>query len=231
MKKTLLTISAMVAGILSITAQCTAVQSCTPGSAGYCATPASGSTLTTAYASINYNQVIQVTLGTGGGAITGATVTSVTGLPTGITAVFTPSTGSLAPGGSGCVQLSGLTSSPAGMYTMTATFVVGTVVGNTVVPASWYIPVSVSSGIESFSNSYNTLLNLFPNPAKSELTISSDSHMSSVVVLDALGKVVLSQELNYTNQAILDVRKLEKGLYFIQVYDRNKTMTKKFIKD
>lgn len=237
MKKTLLTIATMVAGILTMSAQCTAVQSCTPGASGYCATPASGSTLTAANSGVAYLTDIQFSLGSSAGpaTITGATVTAVTGLPSGIIAIPNPTNGIVAPNSNACVRVAGTTTATPGTYTMTATFKVGIMFGTastfTTVNASWYVPVSGSTGINEAASTNNAILVLAPNPAKSELTLTSDLHLSKATIIDALGKVVLVQELNYTNQAIIDIKSLERGVYFLQANDGTHSLTKKFIKD
>lgn len=231
MKKTLLTMATMVAGILSMNAQCTIAPTCTPGATGYCATPASGSTLTVANIGITYNQVIQFSLGSQAAGLTGATITAVSGLPAGLSATYNPTNGVVSPSGSACMQISGITTGATGIYTMVATFKVGTVLGNTVVPAPWYIPVANSTGLNSFYNAFNGVLVLAPNPAKAELTVTSDLHLSKATIIDALGKIVLEQELNYANQATINISNLERGVYFLQANDGTKSMTKKFIKD
>ena len=236
MKKTLLTITAMVAGILSINAQCTISGSCVPDAyAGYCAVPSASTNLNAATIGTAYNSVIQFSLGTtafnGFAAINGATLTTVSGMPAGITVAKNPVNGQVGPGQGACIQLSGTTNASAGVYTISASFFVSSNQGSQTVVANWYLPVNVSTGINTIANSSLGILVLAPNPAKSELTINSDLNLNKVTIIDALGKIVLVQELNYTNQSTLDIRSLERGVYFLQANDGSKTMTKKFIKD
>lgn len=239
MKKTLLTIATMVAGILTMNAQCTAVQSCTPGATGYCSTPSPSTSLPGATVGTAYSTDVQITLGTTATmqgqtvSITSGTITSITGMPSGILALLTPTNGALLGGQSGCFQLSGTTNATSGTYSVTVSFAL-TLNGGFPFSSSatWYLPLnSTTTGISNISNSSNGVLVLAPNPAKSELTISSDLHLNKATIIDALGKVVMTQDLNYSNQAIINVANLERGVYFLQANDGNKTITKKFIKD
>lgn len=236
MKKTLLTIATMVAGILTMSAQCVPSGGCTPGLTGYCSVPSASTNLAPATIGVAYSSVIQFSLGTtvggGAGTINGATLTAVAGMPAGITNMNTPSSGAVGAGQGACIQLSGTSNATAGTYTITGTFFVSTSFGNQTVNADWYLPLNANTtGISNISNSSNGVLVLAPNPAKSELTISSDLHLNKATIIDALGKVVMTQDLNYSNQAIINVANLERGVYFLQANDGNKTITKKFIKD
>ncbi len=236
MKKTLLTIATMVAGILTVNAQCSITGGCVPSTtSGYCAVPSASTNLNSATIGSAYSSVIQFSLGTtaGGGFITvnSATLTNISGMPAGILASKNPVNGAILAGQGACLQLSGTSNAAAGVYTITGNFQVSSSAGPIVVNADWYLPLNASStGINEATNN-NAVLVLAPNPAKSELTLTSDLHLSKATIIDALGKVVLVQELNYTNQAIIDVKSLERGVYFLQANDGKHSLTKKFIKD
>ncbi len=239
MKKTLLTIATMVAGLSTMNAQCTIVPTCTPGANPYCAVPSSGTNLTAATIGTAYSSNIQITLGNmaQGATINSATVTTIAGMPAGILATKNPITGAIMANGSGCIGFSGTSTAAAGTYTVAVSFILNvTQSGSTFnIPpqtANWYLPLSASTtGFNTIANTITSVLVLAPNPAKSELTLTSDLHLAKVTIIDALGKVVMVQELNYANQAVIDVRSLETGIYFLQANDGSKTITKKFIKD
>ena len=61
--------------------------------------------------------------------------------------------------------------------------------------------------------------------------ISSTSHFGKVQIMDALGKIVISHDANYATQTTIDVSNLTKGVYFLQINDGAKIITRKFIKD
>lgn len=236
MKKILLSASVVIAGLFQLNAQCVIAPSCTPDpQKGYCASPSASTNLPGGVPNVAYSTNIQFSLGTtafnGAIAINGATITSTSGLPGGLSATYNPTNGIVASGGNACLQISGTPTVSTGSYTFSATFVVSTAAGNQTVTASWYLPINANStGIASLTQQPNVLV-MSPNPAKSELNITTDLSISKLVVIDALGKVVISHDVNYANQVTLDIRGLEKGLYFLQANDGSKMITKKFIKD
>ena len=80
----------------------------------------------------------------------------------------------------------------------------------------------------SFIASENNL-KLYPNPAKDEITISSNNRIDSYQILDVTGKIVLSnlqeQRLNYS----IDVNSLSKGIYLIKIKIGNSSVIKKLL--
>ncbi len=86
----------------------------------------------------------------------------------------------------------------------------------------------VTTGINSVLNS--GLFSIYPNPANSVLTITSDSYsISKFIITEVTGKEVM----NGTAEDNIDVSHLRSGIYFISVYDENKRLagTKKFVKN
>jgi hypothetical protein len=69
----------------------------------------------------------------------------------------------------------------------------------------------------------------YPNPVKDVLNLSYSSEMSSANVINLLGQVVLSKELNNTN-AQLDLTSLQAGTYLVQVTVDNQVKTIKIVK-
>lgn len=84
-------------------------------------------------------------------------------------------------------------------------------------------------GIKSYSQSANMFVS--PNPASSELINSSASHIGKIQIIDALGKTVMLEDANYSNQTKLQVGDLVKGIYLVQVSDGTHVTTRKFIKE
>ena len=236
MKKNLLIIAALTASLFQAKAQCTIVPSCTPdATTGYCATPSASTNLPSGVIGTAYSTNIQFSLGTtaysGAVTISGATITATSGLPSGLSATYNPVNGAIAGGSSACLQIFGTPTGAAGTYSFSATFNVQTSIGVSPVTAVWYLPLNSSStGIAQLTQPA-TVMVMSPNPAKSELNINTDFHIAKLTVIDALGKVVLTQDVNYANQTTLDIRGLEKGLYFLQATEGSKMITKKFIKD
>lgn len=236
MKKLLLTISIITCGLFETKAQCTIVPSCTP-TTGYCSTPSASTALPNGIAGTAYSTVIQISLGTTAVvpgvpvpvAITNAAITSISSLPAGCTATYNPTSGIIAAGANGCIIISG-TPTTAGVYTINVNVTVNTQLGAGPVVLQYYLTVTASNNIPQYI-AQSTLLVVAPNPAKYELNVSADFHNGKVSVIDALGKLVIYQDVINTTQTTLDIRHLEKGIYFIQANDGSRVMTKKFIKD
>ena len=239
MKKILLTASVVIAGLFQSNAQCVIVP-CTPDpTSGYCAVPSASTNLPAGVIGMSYTTDIQFSLGTTaqGGAVTinGGTITATSGLPTGLSTVYNPISGKIVGGSSACLRISGTPTGATGTYSFSATFSVAITAGgfptSQVITAVWYLPISATAtGIAQLTQQPNVMV-MSPNPAKSELNVTTDFHIAKLTVIDALGKVVLAQDVNYANQTTLDIRSLEKGLYFLQASEGSKIITKKFIKD
>ncbi len=60
-------------------------------------------------------------------------------------------------------------------------------------------------------------MNIFPNPAKDQLTIVSDGNNDYYEIYNQLGERILFGEVNNDQNTQLDISKLKPGLYFIQV--------------
>src|SRR6185503_13777604 len=154
-----------------------------------------------------YSTTIQVSVGTSYSVatITDATVTSVSGLPTGLAATYNPSNGVIAGGSSGCILISGTPAmSTAGSYTVTANVSVNTNFGVFPTTLTWNLTVDAMAGIGYFTAPSANLF-LAPNPAKTELTVAADFHFQAVRVYDALGNLVLTQYANGASKATVMV--------------------------
>lgn len=75
---------------------------------------------------------------------------------------------------------------------------------------------------------------LFPNPAKSLITISSSIIGNTKInyeVVDVLGKVVLQNENNNSDKFTININDLNSGIYFLRLQINNSVMVKKFVKE
>jgi len=78
-------------------------------------------------------------------------------------------------------------------------------------------------------NSFETQINLYPNPAKNSFTIQNNSNytIENLSIYDMLGKLVL--QTNNTNNTI-DVSTLKNGIYLVKITsDGNKTAIQKIV--
>lgn len=75
---------------------------------------------------------------------------------------------------------------------------------------------------------------LFPNPAKSVITISSSIIGNTKInyeVVDVLGKVVLQNENNNSDKFTININDLNSGIYFLRLHVNNSVVVKKFVKE
>jgi hypothetical protein len=63
-------------------------------------------------------------------------------------------------------------------------------------------------------------IKLFPNPVNSELNIEGNHKISQIQIFNVVGNLVFSQLVNQYN-AKINLSTLNKGSYFIKVYNQN----------
>jgi len=231
MKKTLLFAALLLGGLSQLNAQCVIGAACTPSAQGYCTVPVENTNLPNGTANLGYSTDIQFTLGTtvgGFATIMDATILTVTGLPSGFAYTTNPTNGNFTGGSSACMQITGTTAT-AGTYSIAASFSVNTSLAPTSQTLTWYLTIDAATGIQSYSQSSNMVVS--PNPVTNDLFISSASHIGKIQIMDALGKTVMTSDANYSTYTTIHVGDLAKGVYFIQVSDGSKLITRKFIKE
>jgi Secretion system C-terminal sorting domain len=87
---------------------------------------------------------------------------------------------------------------------------------------------SIVSGLNY--NFKNTALNIYPNPANSELKISNAFNGNVFYeIKDLSGKTIASDQLNTISKTI-DIRALSEGMYILELKSNDKILTKKFVK-
>lgn len=75
---------------------------------------------------------------------------------------------------------------------------------------------------------------LFPNPAKSVITISSTIIGNTKInyeVVDVLGKVIMMNDNHNSNNFTININDLNSGIYFLRLQINNSTVVKKFVKE
>ncbi len=75
-----------------------------------------------------------------------------------------------------------------------------------------------------------TEMSVYPNPATETMMVKSESRMTSVELLDALGRSVLVQTVNAT-QLQLDLSEIPSGIYLLRATDDKRILTKKVVKE
>lgn len=86
------------------------------------------------------------------------------------------------------------------------------------------------SDIVVVQKSGNTLITVYPNPAANEILLSGLTNTSASKVVNSMVQIVLQQKTNASSFSI-DVSKLPKGLYFVEVLSTdNSSIKQSFIK-
>ena len=80
-------------------------------------------------------------------------------------------------------------------------------------------PLSVNEDLD-----LNTVLKLYPNPATDKIHISSTMTLSRLALYDVYGKLILTKE---NDTKILDVSRLNSGVYFLEVSSNTEKVVKK----
>lgn len=90
------------------------------------------------------------------------------------------------------------------------------------------LPVSVNStGMLTIPTEQ---ISIYPNPACDKLNISTPFEEFAISIVSVEGKQLLSQ-VSAKKNTVIDISKLAKGIYFIEISDKNKIMRKRFIKE
>lgn len=87
-----------------------------------------------------------------------------------------------------------------------------------------------STNLSINENKKSNFVSIYPNPTNSilNLDLSNKIGINKILVIDITGKTVLQQNQN-TSQ--INVEKLAKGLYVIEIYSENGKFSNKFIKE
>lgn len=173
-----------------------------------------------------------------GATINYFTVTSVDGLPPGMTYECNVSNCQYPGGSAGCASISG-TCVTEGVYeiiiNITANITIP-FVGTTDVPESftgYRIYVNEEGAVSLFENELEQIT-LYPNPVSDKYTLtglSADFGVTSIAIFNMEGKLI--QTVDNNNETSVDVAtsSLQNGMYFVNITHHNGTKVLKFIKE
>jgi len=83
--------------------------------------------------------------------------------------------------------------------------------------------------VDGYNSDDSFALKIFPNPATNELNIESDKKITSLMIFDKNGQVMISKK--NVSASNIDISSLEKGSYLFQcTYDDNTTQQLQFVK-
>ena len=79
------------------------------------------------------------------------------------------------------------------------------------------------------TNEFNSeMVNLFPNPAKTHCTVISSNIINKIQVFDISSRVCILKEPN-SNTVLLNIRKLSKGIYTLEIITEKEIHKRKLI--
>lgn len=172
-------------------------------------------------------------------------ITSISGMPTGITQASNPANGSwIKANHYACATFSGTTSAPAGSYPLTIT---GSGCGHFTVAGTTYdscfqsynfsstypyaLKVCTGTGISEASPA--AWVSVYPNPGNGSfyVNISAAELNGSMSVSDALGRVVYSQsvDVNGSKQFSLNLSGVAAGAYLLAITGGNVKVLKQIV--
>lgn len=92
--------------------------------------------------------------------------------------------------------------------------------------------VTIDSTVGVMNNIYSTInVEVYPNPAKDKLTITSHNIITTAKLLSATGSVVMQQKTVLSSKVVFDVSSLPAGIYFAEVITDKGRVMRKWIKE
>ncbi|WP_282069053.1 T9SS type A sorting domain-containing protein [Olleya namhaensis] len=76
-----------------------------------------------------------------------------------------------------------------------------------------------------------TTFSLYPNPAKSSISIKSKAQLTSIEIFNQLGQRVMQVEADSMIENTININDLKSGIYFMKIFAGNQEKTMKFIKE
>ena len=94
---------------------------------------------------------------------------------------------------------------------------------------AWVDNITLPNGASNVKIIRKNNINIYPNPAKNIINISSLDDILNVTIFNAQGQIV-KQVSNLGNQSI-DISNLKKGMYFVKIQTKSTYITKKILKN
>ena len=88
------------------------------------------------------------------------------------------------------------------------------------------VPVILISDNTSANSLFSTLVNIFPNPSSSHITIVADSIIEQIIISDAKGQLVRKQRVGANSTQVV-IQGLPQGLYLLRITTKNGIATKR----
>ncbi len=91
---------------------------------------------------------------------------------------------------------------------------------------------SSTLSLDDSNSSIKQVINVYPNPATNEITLSEEFGKNQIILFDLLGKNYPVKLINnYNSSTRIDISNLSGGLYFVKIINDNSSKSIKFIKE
>ncbi len=81
-------------------------------------------------------------------------------------------------------------------------------------------------------SNYENRFNIYPNPVKDELTITTEVRVEEIAIYDVYGRQAMCQQVNKsTSQQVVNVTGLNSGIYFVRITTEDGEIVKRFVKN
>lgn len=91
---------------------------------------------------------------------------------------------------------------------------------------------SSTLSLDDSNSSIKQVINVYPNPATNEITLSEEFGKNQIILFDLLGKNYPIKLINNFNSSTrIDISSLSRGLYFIKIVNNKSIKSIKFIKE
>ena len=81
-------------------------------------------------------------------------------------------------------------------------------------------------------SNYENRFNIYPNPVKDELTITTEVRVEEIAIYDVYGRQAMCQQVNETtSQQVVNVTGLNSGIYFVRITTEDGEIVKRFVKN
>lgn len=85
------------------------------------------------------------------------------------------------------------------------------------------------SNLNTFDFDLETAISIYPNPSFGAFSVSTANKVvDKIVVFDSLGRVIITSKPR-ENVSVFDLKPFADGFYYVSIFDKNQTITKKLI--
>ncbi len=90
---------------------------------------------------------------------------------------------------------------------------------------------SITAGFTGINEGFAKGISIYPNPTNNTVTISGISEMTRIQVLNALGEIILTLNVDAQEKVSLDLSRFQPGIYQIRMNGQQGTIVRKVVKN